>query len=389
MGHVPPQAGALRGGKLLDAPRRVVVAVVEKVAGHGKPRLVGHGTLAADAQPAVACEQAVEPGGEHGVGDLLVAPQAEREVAGLRAAEAAAGAVDARPRPPLEAEGVEIREVGVLLAAQAREGAPHQPSRRLDAHAPGLAKRHERRGGGEAGGVAAGLLGLRAEVVVAPAAVDGLEAFEQLDLLADELLELAAAGGVLRLALDHPHESLDAVGVGPAVVERARGGAAHGAQMADEPGLAAFERLRGRGPRVVRLDEGGHAQGRDGAAEGVVGAGHGGVDVQPLGVACRAPRAARVLAGDEEVHAAGDGGLDGLGRRRRDGHGLGRGLGRGGEAGGHEHQGCDGAAHGHWPFGFSASTVSPALMPWVISIFCPSLGPTTTMRFSWPAFVCT
>ena len=39
-------------------------------------------------------EQAIEPGLEHVVGDLLVAPQAQRQIAGLRTAETSARPVD-------------------------------------------------------------------------------------------------------------------------------------------------------------------------------------------------------------------------------------------------------------------------------------------------------
>ena len=57
-----------------------------------------------------------EPGLDHFVGDALVAVQPQGEVAGLRAAEAAAGAIDQCIGANPQVLAIGVAEVGILLA---------------------------------------------------------------------------------------------------------------------------------------------------------------------------------------------------------------------------------------------------------------------------------
>src|SRR6476660_4910983 len=71
------------------------------------------------------------------------------------------------------------------------------------------------------------------------------------------------------------------------------------------------------------FDEGHDDERSDGRAEGVVGAGGRGVDIQALAVFGAAPGAVGSLVGEEEFDAAVDNGFDLLGLWRRDGCRLG------------------------------------------------------------------
>ena len=65
VGQVILKVGPLGRRELVDAQRGVPVAVVVEVAGDVEMRFVRNGAFAAEAQPAVAGEQAIEPGLEH------------------------------------------------------------------------------------------------------------------------------------------------------------------------------------------------------------------------------------------------------------------------------------------------------------------------------------
>ena len=175
--------------ELVDAERRVIVAEVVEIAGDHEVRLVGDRPFAAHVEPAVAGDQAVEPLGEDVVGDLAIAPEPGRDVAGLRSAQAAAGAIDAHHRVVAEVEPVQIAEVGLALGDDVLEAPLDQLLRRRDADLPGLVEGDQHGGVDEAARIAVGTLGAGPEVVVAPAPLGRLVAGQAIVLAADQLLD--------------------------------------------------------------------------------------------------------------------------------------------------------------------------------------------------------
>src|SRR5690606_33439401 len=103
-------------GEFVDTPGSIVVAKVVEVSGDLKPGFVRDRAFASDIEPAVADDQPIEPVGEDLIGDGVIAPQPQREVARLRSAETSARPVDPTTRLPLEVFAVKIAEVGQPLA---------------------------------------------------------------------------------------------------------------------------------------------------------------------------------------------------------------------------------------------------------------------------------
>ena len=146
-----------------------------------------------------------------------------------------------------EIKAVEITEVGVALLDDPLDAAPDQFFRRRDADLLGLVKGDEDGGVDKAARVAVGPLGAGAEVVVAPAPLGCFVAGQAVVLAADQLLDSGLPGSVMRQAAVHAHQRLDAVGVGPDVVNQHRIVAADQGQLAEQEFLAPFDRTPNRG----------------------------------------------------------------------------------------------------------------------------------------------
>src|SRR6476646_7978588 len=115
--------------------------------------------FAAHAEPAVAGVQAVEPGFDDVVRNALVAPHSEREIAGLGAAEAAAGAIDRVHRNEAKILAVIVAEIGVLLTMERGDSFLSEAIGECDADRLGLLESDQAGGsckaeGGIVGGVA-------------------------------------------------------------------------------------------------------------------------------------------------------------------------------------------------------------------------------------------
>lgn len=246
VGEVIFQGGRFFRRQIVHAKAGVVMAVVEKVSGDRKPGLVRHRAFASNRKPAVAVAQSVEPGDQHLVGDRLVAPVAQGDVAGLGAPEAAAGAVDAIEWAHFQILAIHVGVVTFTLAPDGGNGALDQLVRHSDPDLLCLVQGHQRGGGGEADAAGGGLFCAHPEVVITPAAIDGLVALQAVDLLVDEILYrldfICLASGLRPLM--HVNESLDAIAVGPDIVHGVGGGPPDLGQFFHQPGFAALEGLQ-------------------------------------------------------------------------------------------------------------------------------------------------
>ncbi len=188
-------------------------------------------------------------------------------------------------------------------------------SRRRHADGLGLVEGDQDRRRQEAGGIGGRFLGAGAEVVIAPAAVDGFVAIEIVVLRAQQVRDLLLQRGIIRMALMHPHQRLHGVTVSPHVVDRYRVGAAQVRQVLDQPLFASVDRrLHVRSP-CPHFDQAADAQRRDRRAKSVMRTRDRGKDIQVLGPLGRAPGAVLVLVLEQEADAAVDGPLDVRGRR--------------------------------------------------------------------------
>ncbi len=76
--------GAFFGRKLFDALCGVEVSVVEEVARDGEVCFVGYGAFSADVEPAVSCEESIEPDFEDfGRDEVFSSVEEEGEIADL------------------------------------------------------------------------------------------------------------------------------------------------------------------------------------------------------------------------------------------------------------------------------------------------------------------
>ncbi|NBV44224.1 MAG: hypothetical protein EBR86_00935 [Planctomycetia bacterium] len=137
-------------------------------------------------------------------------------------------------------------------------------------------------------------------------------------LAADQLDDPFPTRGVVGAATVHRHQRLDAVAVGPHVVDEHRVVATDARQLLEEPRLPALDRPGDLGRAVVLLDERLHAHRRGRGPEAVVRP-DARDDVEVLGALGRAERAVLVLHRHEESSAPVDGRVE---LRRR--QGLGR-----------------------------------------------------------------
>src|SRR5439155_7367658 len=191
---------------------RIIMSVIKEVAGDKKPRLVRDRPFATNGQPFVALHEAVQAFGDDVLGDCFVAPYAQREIAGLRAAEAARFAIDFPHGTILMRFGIEISVVGFALAIKGCYGALYYVAGCFHADLCEVAQRTKTGRGGEAGRFRRRLLRAYGKIVVTPAAVHRFIALQTVDLsgydFLDPLLPLGISG-----TLVHFDQSLDRISV--------------------------------------------------------------------------------------------------------------------------------------------------------------------------------
>ena len=151
----------------------------------------------------------------------------------------------------------------------------------------------------------AGLLRVRDDVVIAPAALDAFVAAQHADLVLDERADLLHALGVAGAAAEHVRQGVDRVGVAPIVVHRVGRGAAERRQVArtSRPRRGRWPSSTSR-PAAARLQQRRDAQRRHPARKAWWPSGTGRVNLHRPGASRRAPGAVAVLPLQEELDAA-------------------------------------------------------------------------------------
>ena len=241
-----------------------------------------------------------------------------------------------------------VAEVGLPLPRDRGHGAIDDLLRDLDSGLAGVVHHHQDRGGHETDRRAAGPLRLeRRHRRSNTSRRRALVTREHADLLVDQDADLPRTLLVLGLPPQEVQQGVDRIGMTPVVVQGIGRTAANRRQVLDEPDLGAIDGPLDLGTVAADFQEGRNAERSHGAAKGLMGARHRGINlagpVAPFGT----PRAVGVLPLEQEGHTAADRGLDllriGLGDRLGPGARLGqrRGLGAfagrgdgGGEGGG-------------------------------------------------------